>query len=90
MEENNNYNQPQSYNESKTGMGVLLGIFGLIGLIVGILIYPEGTIARKTFIKGWIWTFVICIIIAIIAVIIYFSIVNSMMNDYLNDLNNMF
>lgn len=52
MDKNMN-NSPQSkYNESKTGIGVVLGLFlGIIGLIIGICIYPEGTVARKTFIK---------------------------------------
>lgn len=56
MEENNNANnqiQPIQ-GESKTGIGVVCGIFlGLIGLIVGICSFKEGTYERKTFIKGW-------------------------------------
>ena len=57
MDENMD-NSPQSkYNESKAGIGVVLGLFlGIIGLIIGICIYPEGTVARKTFIKAWAWT----------------------------------
>ena len=66
----------KSFNEPKTGMGILLGLLlGLIGLVIGILIYPENTIARKTFIKAWGITFGVSIgvilviyLIAIIAV----------------------
>ncbi len=48
----------QDFNTPKTGMGVILGLFlGLIGLIIGILIYPEGTVARKSFLKAWGITF---------------------------------
>lgn len=59
------------HREPKTGMGVLLGlILGLIGLIIGICIYPEGTVARKTFLKGWMITFFVTLGISIILVII--------------------
>ncbi len=40
--------------ESKKTLGVLLGIFlGLIGLIIGICLYPTNSYERKTFIQGW-------------------------------------
>ena len=65
-EKRNNYNANQYY-ESKTGMGVLLEIFlGLIGLIIGICIYPSRTEARDTFVKGWLTAFLIEIGVAII------------------------
>lgn len=45
-------------NESKTGLGVLFAlILGLIGLLIGLIMYPDNTVARKTFIKGWAITF---------------------------------
>ena len=60
------------YSEPKTGMGILLGIFlGLIGLIIGICLYPENTVARKTFIKSWGITFGITIGVTIIISVIY-------------------
>ena len=82
MEENLNNNQQQKYNESKTGIGVVLGLFlGLIGLIIGICIYPEGTVARKTFVKAWAWTFGTCMVVGIvIGVIAYFSVLGMAMN----------
>ncbi len=55
-------------DEPKTGMGVLMGLFlGLIGLVIGLLLYKENTIARKTFIKGWVVTVVISVIISILS-----------------------
>lgn len=46
------------HNESKTALGVIFGLFlGLIGLLIGICLYPDGTVARKTFIKAWVITF---------------------------------
>jgi len=46
--------------ESKTGMGVLLAlVLGLIGLIIGFCMYPAGTNARSTFVKGWGITFAV-------------------------------
>ena len=59
------------HQESKTGMGVLFGLLlGLIGLIVGICIYPEGTVARKTFMKGWMITFFVSLGVYIIFIVI--------------------
>lgn len=64
-----------TYNESKTVIGVVCALFlGLIGLLIGFLMYPEGTVARKTFIKAWVITYVSEIaagfLIGLIAVII--------------------
>lgn len=84
MDENMN-NSPQSkYNESKTGIGVVLGLFlGIIGLIIGICIYPEGTVARKTFIKAWAWTFGVTAVVAVVIVIIfYFAVLGAAMSMY--------
>lgn len=54
------------FQESKSGLGVVLGLFlGLIGLIIGLCLYPAGTIARKTFLKAWGITFSVCIGVAI-------------------------
>ena len=38
---------------SKVGIGVLCGFIGLIGLIIGLLLYKDGSLERKTFLKGW-------------------------------------
>lgn len=66
------------YNESKTGIGVVLALFlGLIGLIIGVCIYPEGTIARKTFIKSWLITYFVSIGVAVLLFAILFVVVGS-------------
>ena len=66
---------PSSYDEdgeSKTGLGVILSLFlGLIGLIIGLCMYSSGSYERKTFIKGWVTTTIICVIVA---VILYFTV----------------
>ena len=52
---------------SKKGMGVLFGLLlGLIGLIIGIVMYPADSYERKPFIKGWCITFAISIGLSII------------------------
>lgn len=54
-------------DKSKTGIGILCGLFlGLIGLIIGICLYKEGSVARKTFLKAWGITFAITTVAAII------------------------
>ena len=58
-------------DEPKTGIGVLMGLFlGLIGLIVGLCLYKEGTIARKTFLKAWGITFGVCVAVVVLFYII--------------------
>ena len=71
--------QPQAvnkdHNQPKTGMGVLFALLlGLIGLIIGIVIYPENTVARKTFIKGWLITFAISMGVSVLMYIIIFAV----------------
>lgn len=62
-------------NTSKIGMGVLLCIFlNVIGLIVGLLLYPGGSIARKTFIKGWLITVIMSFIITLLIFGIYYGV----------------
>ena len=73
VEQNNNKQAKQSDN-SKTGMGVLLGLIGLIGLIIGLVMYKEDTYERKTFIKGWLWCFFISLGLEIIVGILIFAI----------------
>ena len=58
--------EPQ-YQASKSGIGVLLGLFlGLIGLVIGLLMYPQDTNARKTFLKAWGITYAIEVVLIII------------------------
>jgi len=62
------------FQESKKGMGVLLGLFlGIIGLIIGICIYPANTTARSTFIKGWGIAFAISVGFSVLLSIIIVS-----------------
>ncbi len=71
------------FRESKTGMGVLMGLFlGIIGLIIGIVIYPEGTVARKTFIKAWLTTFLICFAIGVILGIVIVAGASTTISNY--------
>lgn len=56
----------------KMGMGVLLGlVLGLIGLIIGVCMYPSGTTARSTFLKGWWIAFAISIVACILVWIFF-------------------
>ena len=69
-----NESSVSSEMQSKTVAGVLLSFFlGLIGLVIGLLIYPSNTYERKTFIKGWLWTFVIMMIVTVVLVIVLWA-----------------
>ena len=62
-------------DEPKTGIGVLCALFlGLIGLIIGLCLYKEGTVARKTFMKAWGITFGVSAAVIFFIYIIGFSV----------------
>ncbi len=72
------------YRESKAGIGVVMGLFlGLIGLIIGLCLYPAETNARKTFIKGWGITFGVCAAVGIILFIIIYVVALSTITPYI-------
>lgn len=53
--------------KSKKSIGILMGMFlGLIGLIIGLVIYPSGSKDRETFLEGFWIGFVIEIIASIV------------------------
>lgn len=58
------------YNEPKNGVGFSLGIFlGLIGLVIGLCLYPFGSVSRKTFINSWGIGFFVWVCVFIIVII---------------------
>ena len=75
--------QQKGYDEAKTGVGVAMAIFlGLIGLIIGVCIYPAGTIARKTFVKGFWITFGISAVVLVLFYGIIFAAAMSSVPTY--------
>ena len=73
----NNNNNQNVQGESKVGIGVVCGLFaGLIGLVIGLLLYKEGSYERQSFIKGWLWTFIISAAIGIVVSIVAVSVVS--------------
>ena len=65
---------PKPAGQPKTGIGVVLALFlGIIGLIIGLLLYPSDSVERSTFLKGWIITFVITFIAEFILGIIFYT-----------------
>ncbi len=62
---------------SKVGIGVLCGFIGLIGLIIGLLLYKDGSLERKTFLKGWLWCFFVSLAVYVVIVIILYATVLS-------------
>jgi len=63
----NKYNAEHRGGGSKSGVGFALGFFfGLIGLIIGLLLYGSGTYERETFISGWVKAFITSIVIGVI------------------------
>lgn len=79
--------QPPEIDEEKTGVGIAMGLFlGVIGLIIGICLYKEGTIARKSFLKAWAISFVIMAIVAVVAYIIYVNVMVDTINSAMDSL----
>lgn len=76
MDENINNSK---YNESKVGIGVVCALFlGIIGLIIGL--YPEGTVSRQTFMKGWLWKFFTTLIVGVVVgIIVYIFMFSALM-----------
>ena len=69
--------------ESKAGIGCLFCLFlNLIGLIIGICMYPSGTKDRETFVRGWLTTFFVCIAIVIVFRLISFIFVGCVASRY--------
>ena len=62
-------------DRDKTVVGVILSLLlGIIGLVIGLLIYPTGQ-ERATFLSGWLKCFVVCIILSAVFVIAYSCII---------------
>lgn len=52
---------------SKKAVGVILCLFlSVLGLIIGLMLYPYGTDERSSFIKGWVGAFIASIVLGII------------------------
>ncbi len=69
-------------DKNKKVVGVLLSLFlGLIGLIIGLCLYPYNSEERNTFLNGWLLGFVISLLIGVVFVIIYFCFLSSIINS---------
>ncbi len=56
---------------SKKDIGVLMCLFlGLLGLIIGLLLYPPYSYERDTFLEGWKKCFVVSLILGIVLAVI--------------------
>ena len=58
-----------NYYISRKGMGIFLSlILGVIGLVIGLLMYDDTCGERSTFIRGWVIGFIIQIAIILVLV----------------------
>ena len=63
---------PSGFLEQLPKMGIgMLSIFIVIGLIIGVCVFPTGSYERETFMKGWTKGFVITLIISLVFGVIY-------------------
>ena len=81
--EGNKYSQTSFHGESKTAIGVVCALFlGLIGLIIGFCCFKPYTYERKTFMKGFWWTFGICAVVYVVLIIVYFTTFTSLIAGF--------
>lgn len=86
-----NIDEIQNNNNSKQSVGIVLGLFlGLIGLIIGLLLYNNENESRQTFIKGWAIGFVVSIVLVFIFASIYFNKINDTINNLYDDYGNIY
>ena len=72
-----------SSGTSKKGLGVLFCLFlGLIGLIIGICIYPSGSVERDTFVSGWVTTLIVTIVISVVLVLFAYCVGLNLLSSY--------
>ncbi len=66
-----NVKMPSTYSSgSKKALGALFFLLlGLIGLIIGLCIYPKETIERESFIEGWFAGLSVIMILGIFIVV---------------------
>ena len=66
----------------KTLLGVVLCLtLGLLGLIIGLCMYPSGSVERETFVRGWVSMFVsLFAILVILSVYIFAPVLDSIFN----------
>ena len=62
--------------ESKSTVGILMGLFlGLIGLLIGYLMYNDKPFEKSTFVKGWVKGFIISIVVGFVSGLLYSCVV---------------
>lgn len=68
-------------DHNKRGIGLLFGfLLGLIGLLIGFCIYPEGTTERRTFMNGWVTAFCASLIIGMfLGILLYFTVFGALL-----------
>ena len=67
--------EKSSNNEEKNAVGAWLGILSIIGLLIGLCMYPPKTIARRSFLRSWsisffIVTTVLCMVTLAVCIVL--------------------
>lgn len=62
-------NTDNQYYKDRMIIGFLCAFFGLLGLVIGLALYPNDTNSRKTFVHGWICTSLVLVIVEIFFII---------------------
>ena len=79
-----------SSSGSKAGIGFVCAFFlGIIGLIIGLIIYKDDEEDRRSFLKGWGWTFGITLVLSIFVFIVFYVNAINYTNDLINGIYNM-
>ena len=66
-----NVNDQNGDNIPRTAAGICFCLFlGILGLALGLAVFPAKTYARKTFLSAWLNTFLIALGVAVVLAII--------------------
>ncbi|MBQ7452853.1 MAG: hypothetical protein IJS68_01130 [Clostridia bacterium] len=67
------------------GVGFFLALFlGLIGLVIGLLLFEKNKFERETFVNGWFAGFIVGIVLGLFIYFLYYSYLTNLIHTIFN------